>query len=98
MNKIIQTAPPKIKGVTTGIEFEVWHYNGIPADEPEFKTTSLQYLRNWLGKRVYMDFKGEICGSEGATVFCNDKEIPLEAIFSADEFYSSKEWAEIVGI
>lgn len=76
--------------------FEVWEYNGIPQDAPVLTTTSLQEVREYLELGAYQ-FNGNFYGGEGEKVFYQGKEIPLDAIFSDDDFYSTEAWKKIVG-
>lgn len=76
--------------------FEVWMNNGIPVTEPEFTSNSVSEVREYLTYRVYMNsITGKIEGGEGEVVYCNDTEIPLDAFFGSNEFYSNEEWEKI---
>lgn len=79
-------------------KFEVWESNGIPQDAPVFIGESLQQVRDYLEPSVYLsEIDNKYRATEGKRVFYGDAEIPLDAIFSDDDFYSSEEWKKIVG-
>jgi hypothetical protein len=73
--------------------FEIWENNGIPCDKPEFTCDTLQEVRNYIEDDVY-EQNGKICSQEGCEVYFDGEKISLDAIFSRDDFYSSKEWSK----
>lgn len=78
--------------------FEIWELNGIPQDEPIFTADNIQAVRDFIAPLCYQDQRGNIRAEEGATVYCNDVEIPLSAIMSDEDFYSTDEWNKICGV
>lgn len=81
----------------------MWQFNGIPYDEPAFESDSIIEVKQYLSSRVYKNaINGEILGEESEKVLhysedgSENKEIPLNVIFSDDEFFTTKEWNDIL--
>ena len=76
--------------------YEVWEFNGIPQDAPVLETSSLMHLKWWLGSRTYLDYKKDVVANEGMQVFCNDEKIDLNTLFPKEEYYTDKQWGNLV--